>query len=86
MKRPKLTEEMRERRLQILSMHYGIRSFNYLLEEEKLKECGLLGKKESTDDRLIAMYPRWRDVPVPLGYKSPLNMPPELGSPVKAID
>lgn len=76
---------MKERRLQLLSMHYGMRSLSYLLEETKLKECGLLGKKESTDDWLSIKFPRWRDVLVPLGYKSRLTMPHELGSPIKTL-
>ena len=73
MKRPKPTEEMKERRLQILSLNYGKRSLKYLLEEKKLKECGLLGKNESTDDR-PNKYSDWQDVPVPPDYKSPQNM------------
>lgn len=60
-----------------------MRSLKYLLEETKLKECGLVGKTESTDDWLAIKYPKWQDVPVPLGYKSPLDMPPELGSLIK---
>ena len=49
-KRPVPTEVIRERRKQILSMSYGMRSLSFLLEEKKLKECGLVGKSESTDD------------------------------------
>ena len=48
-KRPKYTEALEEIRLQILSLYYGKRSLKYLLEETKLKECGLLGENESTD-------------------------------------
>lgn len=84
MKRPVPTQEMRERRLQILSLDYGKRSLKYLLEETKLKECGLLGKNESTNDGLTNKYTKWQDVPVPSSYKSPLSMPPMVGFPVQA--
>ena len=67
-------------------MNYGMRFLSFLFEEKKLKECGLVGKSESTDDWLNIKYPKWQNVPVPLGYKSPLDMPPELGSPVKALE
>ena len=73
---------MEERRLQILSLHYGKRSLKYLLEESKLRDCGLVGKKEFTDDG-PNKYSDWRDVPVPRSYRSPLSEPPVLGSPVK---
>ena len=76
MKRPKPTEEMKEKRLQILSL-------KYLLEEEKLKECGLLSENESTDDG-HNKYSDWQDVPVPSNYKSSLDTTPMLGSPVQA--
>lgn len=82
MKRPKPTEELKERRLQILSLNYGKRSLKYLLEEQKLRECGLLGENESIDDG--HKYFDWQDVPVPLNYKSPLDTTPVLGSPVQA--
>ena len=54
----------------------------YLLEERKLKDCGLIGEDESTND-WDTKYVDWRDVPVPKSYVSPLNEPPVLGSPVK---
>ena len=76
------TEAVEERRLQILGLYYGMRSLRFLLEEKKLKECGLLGENESTDDWDLK-YTDWRDVPVPKGYVSPLNEPSVLGSPVK---
>ena len=41
-----------------------------------------MGKNEYTDDG-PNKYSDWRDVPVPKSYKSPLNEPPMLGSPVK---
>ena len=45
-----------------------MRSLNYLLEEKKLKECGLVGKSESTDDWYYIKYSKWDDVPVPYNY------------------
>lgn len=63
--RPVPTEEMIERRNQILNMEYGERSVGFLLEEGKLRKCGLLGKTESTDDWLFPNYPHWEQVPVP---------------------
>lgn len=52
--RPIPTEEMIERRNKILNMEYGERFVCFLLEEGKLRKCGLLGKTESTDDWLFA--------------------------------
>ena len=63
--RPIPTPEMIERRNQILRMEYGERSVRFLLEEGKLRKCGLLGKDESTDDWLFAKYSRWQQVPLP---------------------
>ena len=80
--RPKRTEALEERRLQILSLHYGKRSLKYLLEESKLRDCGLVGQNEYTDDG-PNKYSDWRDVPAPKRYRSPLSEPPVLGSPVK---
>ena len=54
-----------------------------MLEESKLRDCGLVGKKEFTDDG-PNKYSDWRDVPVPKNYVSPLSEPPVLGSPVQA--
>ena len=48
--RTKRIEALEERRLQILSLHRGKRSLKYLLEESKLRDCGLVGKNEYTDD------------------------------------
>ena len=79
---PKQTEALEERRLQILGLYYGKRSIKYLLEERKLKDCGLLDVDESTDD-WDTKYADWRDVPVPRSYVSPLNEPPVLESPIK---
>ena len=80
--RPKVTEALEERRLEILSLHYGMRSLRFLLEEQKLKDFGLLGETESTDD-WERKYVDWRDVPGPKNYVSPIDEPPVLGSPVK---
>ena len=55
-----------------------MRSLRFLLEEQKLKDCGLLGETESTDD-WDCKYVDWRDVPVPKGYASPIDEPPVLG-------
>ena len=71
------------RRNQILGMRYGMRSLNYLLEEKKLQECGLLGKDESTDDWLIPKFVDWRSVPKPRHYLSLSERPPIVGSPVR---
>lgn len=78
-KRPIPTKEMIERRNQILNMEYGERSLRFLLEEGKLRRCGLLGKTGSTDDWLFAKYPRWQQVSVPRKFQRP-----KLVSPVKA--
>ena len=84
MKRPIPTEAMVEQRNQILSMHFWMRSLNFLLEEKKLQECGLVGENESTDDWLIPKFVKWDIVSVPRRYLSPSERPPVLGSPVRA--
>lgn len=78
------TEEMVARRDQILGMHFGMRSLNYLLEEKKLQECGLVGENESTNDWLIPKNVKWDSVPVPRRYLSPSERPPEFKSSTKA--
>ena len=60
-----------------------MRSLRFLLEEQKLKDCGLLGEAESTDD-WDRKYVDWKDVPVPKSHVSPVDEPPVLGSPIKA--
>ena len=80
--RPKRTDALEERRLQILSLHRGKRSLRYLLEENKLRDCGLVGLSEYTDDG-FNKYTDWRDVPVSRSYLSPSSEPAVLGSPVK---
>ena len=80
--RPKRIDALEERRLQILSLHRGKRSLRYLLEENKLRDCGLVGQNEYTDDG-FNKYTDWRDVPVPRSYLSPSSEPAMLGSPVK---
>lgn len=42
-----------------------MRSRYFLLEEQKLKECDLLGKNESTDDSYYLKYVKWTDVQAP---------------------
>ena len=80
--RPKRTDVLEERRLQILSLHRGKRSLKYLLEESKLRDYGLVGQNEYTDDG-PNKYADWRDVPVRRSYLSPSSEPAMLGSPVK---
>lgn len=75
-----------EPRIQILNMHFGMRSLSYLLEEKKLQECGLVGENESTDDWLIPKFVKWESVHVPHRYMSPSERPPILGSPVRASE
>ena len=55
-------------------MSYGIRSLYFLLEEKKLKECGLLGKNESTDDTYYPKYMKWTDVPAPHTKTPPVRL------------
>ena len=59
-----------------------MRSLRFFLEEQKLRDCGLLGETEYTDD-WERKYVDWRDVPVPKNYVSPIDEPPVLGSPIK---
>lgn len=61
-----------------------MRSLSFLLEEKKLRECGLVGETEFIDDWLNVKYSKWQSVPVPLVYKSPLDRPLEFKSLVKA--
>lgn len=61
-------DEMIRRRHQILGMTYEMRSLNYLLEEKKLRECGLLGEKDYTNDGYYTKYSRWDDVSVPRSH------------------
>ena len=82
---PVPTEEMVERRNQILEMWYGMKSLNYLLEDNKLKECGLLGEKESTDDGYYKKYAKWDEVPIPSNYVSPSIGPLKFQSPVMTV-
>ena len=82
-KRSAYSEALEERRLQILSLSYGKRSLRYLLEETKLRDCDLLGGKESTDDG-DNKFLDWQDVPLPRKYISPKDTTPVLGSPVQS--
>ena len=65
---------MKRRREQILGMSYRMWSLNFLLEEEKLRDFGLLGKSETTNDAYYPKYVKWTDVPA-LHSKTP---PPRL--------
>ena len=56
-------------------------SLRYFLEETKLRDCGLLGEKESIDDE-DNKFLDWQDVPLPRNYVSPKDTTPVLGSPV----
>ena len=80
--RPTRTEALENRRLQILSLHRGKRSLRFLLNEDRLRDCGLVGLNEHTDDG-FNKYIDWKDVPVPKSYLSPSSEPALLGSPVK---
>ena len=79
---PVPTEEMVGRRHQILGMRFGMRSLNYLLEEEKRLECDLVGAKEYTNNDYYKKYSKWDDVPVPRNYVDPAAGPLEFNSPV----
>lgn len=57
---------MKERREQILAMSYGMRSLSFLLEEKKLRECGLLGENETTGNDYHPKYGKWTEVPAPI--------------------
>ena len=76
-KRPVPTDAMIERRNKILGMSFGMRSLNYLLEEKKIKICGLLNKNESTDDWIIKKNPRWENVTVSRRFLPSLDKPSE---------
>ena len=80
--RPTRTEALENRRLQILTLHRGNRSLRFLLNEDRLRDCGLVGLNEHTDDG-FNKYIDWKDVPVPKSYLSPSSEPALLGSPVK---
>ena len=80
--RPTRTDALESRRLQILNLHRGKRSLKFLLNEDRLRDCDLVGLNEYTDDG-FNKYIDWKDVPVPKSYKSPLSEPALLGSPVE---
>ena len=58
-----------------------MRSLNFLLEEKKFWEFGLLGEKEYTDDNYYTKYSKWDNVPVPRSYVDPTVGPLEFQSP-----
>ena len=49
-------------------MLYEIRTLNYLLEEQKSKECGLVELEESSDDDNHPKYSKWIEVPDPRSH------------------
>lgn len=61
-----------------------MRSLNYLLEDKKLQECGLLGKNESTNYWPVPKFVKWESVPRPRRYRLPSETSPILGSSVRA--
>ena len=67
-KRPVPTEAMIERRNKILGMSFGMKSLSYLLEEKKLRSCGLLVEKEYTDNWFHIKYSKWQNVAVLLKH------------------
>ena len=52
-------------------MPYGMGSLGFLLEEKKLRECGLLDEYETTDDDYHPKYGKWTEVPAPIVKTSP---------------
>ncbi|XP_062093608.1 protein FAR1-RELATED SEQUENCE 9-like [Humulus lupulus] len=56
---------MREHRETLLQLPYSRRSLSYLLHEDKLRACGLLGEDQSTSDWSNKKYDRWELVPLP---------------------
>ncbi|XP_062082319.1 uncharacterized protein LOC133788744 [Humulus lupulus] len=62
---------MKEHRETLLQLPYDRRSLSYLLHEDKLRACGLLGKDQSTSDWSNKKYDRWELVPLPTGILPP---------------
>ena len=62
---------MKEHRETLLQLPYGRRSISYLMHEDKLRACGLLGEDQSTSDWSNKKYDWWEPVPLPTG-----NLPP----------
>ena len=56
---------MTEHRETLLRLPYGRRSLSYLLHEDRLRACGLLGEGQSTSDWSKKKYERWEEVPQP---------------------
>ncbi|XP_062081627.1 uncharacterized protein LOC133788241 [Humulus lupulus] len=65
------TKDMKDHREALLQLPYGRRSLSYLLHEDKLRACGLLGEDQSTSDWSNKKYDQWELVSLPTG-----NLPP----------
>ena len=62
---------MKEHRETLLQLPHGRRSLLYLLHEDKLRKCGLLGEGQSTFDWSNIKYEHWEQVPLPTGALPP---------------
>ena len=58
---------MKEHREILFQLPYGRRSLSYLLHEDMLRACGLLGEDQFTSDWSNKKYTRWELVPLPIG-------------------
>uniref|UniRef100_A0A803PD17 Uncharacterized protein n=1 Tax=Cannabis sativa TaxID=3483 RepID=A0A803PD17_CANSA len=61
---PILTPEIVERHQTLLSLAYGLRSAKFLLNEQNLKNVGLLASDKYTCDYKAPKYTSWQKVPV----------------------
>ena len=62
---------MTEHRETLLRLPYGRRSLSYLLHEDRLRACGLMGEGQSTSDWSNKKYERWEEVPQPTNILPP---------------
>ena len=69
--RPSPTKAMMEHKETLPRLPYGRRSLSYLLHEDKLRACGLLGEGQSTSDWSNRKYGRWEEVPQPTNILPP---------------
>ena len=46
-------------------MPYGVRFLGFLLSEESLRKCQLLGVGQSTDDETNEKFATWQAIPIP---------------------
>uniref|UniRef100_A0A803QGA5 Uncharacterized protein n=1 Tax=Cannabis sativa TaxID=3483 RepID=A0A803QGA5_CANSA len=63
--RPVPTPEIEKRHMILLGLPYGLRVADFLLHENNLKFCALLGKEQSTNDFKVPKFLDWKQVPVP---------------------